>query len=228
MGSLISWFLTGLLFIVTFGVVVVIGGAAILIASALLKIVFAIGPFFILTLMFPITAHLFEKWLGKAMTYIFQIVLAAALMAIVVEVFRQIIGVIDLSETSNQNGLQVSIGVAATGLALYFLIKETAKMGSELGGGLAVEMMSATGLAQAALSPARTAGRMLNPTSSRLDPQTGHKVSGSRLEHLAYGRTMLNPSYRIGLIEQMNRGWKPLPKPGASASKRPTSGSKAP
>lgn len=223
MGTMIAWFLTGLLFIVTFGLVVVIGGGAIIIAASLLKLVFAIGPFFILMLAFPATVHLFKRWIGKALTYIFQIVMVAALMAIVVRVFVHILGSIDLSAASDQNGLQVSLGVAATGVVLYLLTHETTRLAGELGGGVAVEMMSAVGLASAAVAPMRAARNAINPTSYRIDPHTGHKTPGSRLEHIASGRTVVNPVYRRGLLAQMARGWQPPPPVGGSINHRPRS-----
>jgi len=210
-GAFFTWLGVAALFITAFGLVVVSGGAIIVIASGLLKLVFAVGPFFIASLMFPVTAHLFEKWLGKAMTYIFQIIMMAFVMTVAVQVFDYAIGGFKLADAESPNAMQFSMGMVFIGVVLYFYARETARLAGELGGGLAVEMLSAAGMAHATLAPARAAKQLVNPTSTRLDPTTGHRTTASRLEHLAAGRTVAAPVYRQVVLEHMRNGWKKPP-----------------
>ena len=203
MGAFFTWLGVAALFIAAFGLVVVAGGAIIVIASGLLKLVFAVGPLFLLALAFPVTGHLFEKWFAKAMTYMFQIVMMAFVMTVAVEVFEYAISGFNLHAAESPNAMQFSMGMVFIGVVLYVYARETARLAGELGGGLAVEMMTA-----AALAPARTVPRLVNPTSTRLDPTTGHRTPARRLEHLAAGRTVAAPAYRQAVLEQMRQGWK--------------------
>lgn len=53
----------------------------------------------------------------------------------------------------------------------------------------------------------RQAGNAINPTSVRRDLTTGMMASGSRMEHLMAGNTVLNPAYRQALRENLGRNW---------------------
>lgn len=219
-GAFFTWLGVAVLFIIAFGLVVVAGGAIIVIASGLLKLVFAVGPFFIASLMFPVTAHLFEKWLGKALTYIFQIVMMAFVMTVAVQVFEYAMSGFNLNNAESPNAMQFSVGMVFIGAVLYAYARETARLAGELGGSLAVEMLSAAGMTQAALSPMQTARNLVNPVSSRLDPHTGHQTTASRLEHLAMGRSVVVPAYRQVVLERMRNGWKnTASSPGGTVKK---------
>lgn len=210
-GAMCVWLMAGIMIAVSFGLIVIAGGALILIASALLKVVFAVGPFFLLCLMFPITRHFFDRWLGKAMTYMFQVVTVAAVLTIAVRVYESILERVDISRASDQNVLKVALLLYGTALLLYWCMRESARMAGEFGGGLAVDALSLAGIAQQATAPMRAAGRVINPTSTRLDPATGHYVTSSRAGHLAMGRTVVVPAYRQVLLENMRNGWKKPP-----------------
>ena len=232
-GAMCVWLMAGIIIALSFGLMVIAGGAMIFIASALLKIVFALGPFFLLCLMFPMTRSWFDGWFGKAITYIFQIIVVACLMAISLRVYEQIISFIDLSSASDQNVLKVALMLDGTALLLYWCMRESSRFAGDLGGRVAVEALSAAGIAYSVATPARTARNLVNPTSTRLDPTTGRQVTASRLEHVAMGRTVAAPAYRQVLLENMRNGWKKPPggsiQPSSSApaaSSRPAPGSR--
>lgn len=107
--------------------------------------------------------------------------------------------------------LKVALLLYGTALLLYWCMRESARMAGEFGGGLAVEALSLAGITQQATAPMRAAGRVINPTSTRLDPATGHYVTSSRAGHLAMGRTVVVPAYRQVLLENMRNGWKKPP-----------------
>ena len=233
MGTMINWYLVAGLCYLAFFWVVVMGGAAIVIASGLLKLVFAVGPLFIMALMFPATEKFFDRWLGKAMTYIFQIIMVGAMMAIAVRVLTEAVGMIDFSQQSEQNALLVALSLVSTGAMLYARTLKAADLAGDFGGAVAVGMLDAAGAAQATLAPMRAARNVVNPTSTRLDPTTGHRTTASRLEHIAMGRTVAVPAYRQVLLENMRNGWKKPPggsiQPSSSApaaSSRPAPGSR--
>ncbi len=220
-GAICIWLMAGIIIAASFGLIVIAGGAMIFIASALLKVVFAVGPFFLLCLMFPITRPWFDGWFGKAVTYIFQIIVVASLMAISLRVYEYIIGAIDLGDASDQNVLKVALMLDGAALLLYWCMRESARLAGDLGGRVAAEALSAAGIAYSAATPVRTARHLVNPTSTRLDPQTGHQITSSRLGHLAAGRTVAAPAYRQATLERMRNGWKKPPggsiQPASSA-----------
>jgi type IV secretion system protein VirB6 len=54
---------------------------------------------------------------------------------------------------------------------------------------------------------AKGAGNMVNPVSTRRDLQSGMMVSGTRLDHLMAGNTVLNPAYRQALRDNIRSNW---------------------
>lgn len=73
-GTLIRWYSVAVCLFFSFALIVVMGGIVILMTSVLLKVLFAIGPLFILCLLWPVTARFFDQWFSQTLTYLFKIV----------------------------------------------------------------------------------------------------------------------------------------------------------
>ena len=215
MGAALGWWFCGVA--IGLGAVgfTLLGGAIIIMAKFSLAALFALGPVFIMCLMWPATARFFDAWFSQAMNYVFTIVIAALFMSFALAAFDKFVDGADVSGDGTNSPLFAALQiVGCTGIFAYLLLKS-----SEIAGGLAGgasmaaltirQMVSpATATAHAVSGGATSMGRIVNPISNRLDPKTGLQTSSSRAEHLYMGRTILNPAYRKAVTDHRteNRG----------------------
>ncbi|WP_241235982.1 type IV secretion system protein [Xanthomonas sp. BRIP62411] len=77
-------------------------GAMIVASKTLLELLFGIGPFFIMLLMWPATRAFFDRWFGEVITAILQIALVSAVLAFAMKIFVAVVGAtnIDSAEAS--------------------------------------------------------------------------------------------------------------------------------
>lgn len=191
-------------------------GAMIIVAKAALALLFGIGPFFIMALMYPVTAKWFDSWLGQVLTNIFSIALLATCLSFAVKIFETFVSAVDLN--GDQNTLFTALQIATLSWVLMWTLKHVNQIGAGLAGGISSSAITfgqmAAGAARGLTAPGRgmkAAANTLNPQSTRLDPTTGFQTTSSRLEHMAMGRTVLNPAYRQGLRDKIEKGWSEAP-----------------
>ena len=101
-------------------------------------------------------------------------------------------------------------------LILSWIAMQAGNMASGLAGGVSTSALSLRQIASGAMSPARAVGaahNAVNPTSTRLDPRTGHQTTARRAEHLAMGRSVWarNPAYREAIKERLASAWAKQP-----------------
>lgn len=219
MGMMLGEGLNAIIIAVATGLLAIPAGGMIVVAKAGLTLMLGIGPFFIALLLWPVTAKFFDSWFGQVMTYILRIALVAAVMGLIFKGFDAIVNSVDLD--SDQNTLFTSLVLLTFTSVMFWLVQEVNNVAGQLAGGISSAAVTLRGMAQGAIAPARmasAAGRMLNPTSTRLDPRTGHQTTAGRLEHLAMGRSLWarNPAYREAVAERLRTAWRPE---GGSMSK---------
>lgn len=211
-GATLSWWGAALLICLGTLVFALIGGVNIIIAKFSLAIMFALGPLFILCLMFPITAKFFDGWFGQVLNYIFSVVILALIMSFGVVAFDHFVSGVNLNvdASGGQNPFMVAAQVLGLTVALGWIAMQAKGMASGLAGGVALQAMSLRQIVAPAASVMRPIARPLNPLaqSTRLDPRTGHQTSGARAEHFLMGRTPWNPAYRNAVKERIAEGWK--------------------
>lgn len=208
-GAALSWW--GAALCISLGALVfaLIGGVNIIIAKFALAIMFALGPLFILCLMFPVTAKFFDSWLGQVLNYIFTVVILALIMSFGVVAFDHFVNGVNLNvdASGGQNPFMVGMQVLGLTVALGWIAMRAEGMASGLAGGVAMQAMSLRQI----VAPAASALRKVSPLaqSTRLDPRTGHQTTASRVEHLAMGRSVWarNPAYRAAVKERIQQAW---------------------
>ncbi len=200
-------------------------GAMIVVAKAALTLLFGIGPFFIMALMYPVTAKWFDSWLGQVLTNIFSIALLAACLSFAVKIFEVFVTTVDLN--SEQNPLFTSLQIVTLAIVLMYLLRRANDIGAALAGGVSSSAITFGQMTAGAIggltAPGRTmagVARTINPQSTRLDPTTGFQTTSSRMEHAAMGRTLANPAYRQGLRNKMESSWGKAPGGSVSGNSR--------
>ena len=211
-GSIILWYSVAIIVMASSVIVTLIGGTIVLTATLLLKIMFAVGPLFIMCLMFPPTARFFDNWFAQVMNYTLKIVLIAITIAFANEIFNRIIMAVDFDGDGNAAMMAIQLFIAS--YLLYRVLLEVGGVASALAGGVSMSVLSLGQLAAAALAPASLMTRtgaavrnVIDPVTTRRDLQSGMMTTARRSNHLVAGNTALNPAYRQHIIKNIGRNW---------------------
>jgi len=208
--SALGWLLAGLIVAISAVYVNVLGGTTIIVAKFSLMVMFALGPLFIMCLMFPITARFFDNWFSQVMNYILTIVIMAIVMAFAIKAYDAFIGGTNFSDIGDVNPITVALQVCALSGVLGWIISQAGGMASGLAGGLSMAAMTVGQFAApvlSSMSAAKKTGNIINPQKTRRDMTSGKIVTASRASHLLAGNTMLNPAYRQSVKENLTNNW---------------------
>ncbi|EII7348621.1 type IV secretion system protein [Salmonella enterica subsp. enterica serovar Kentucky] len=139
--------------IMLFGGAVVIVVAFLLLASKIATTaLLAIGPIFIVGLLFNATQRFFEAWLSQVMNFGMLLILGSAIGRMVVEVSEHF-----LNRMQSSTGDLTQVGVAGGLIGFFALcvlfLKTVPAMASALGGGVALATQGALGSAMNAMRP---------------------------------------------------------------------------
>ena len=134
-GSALAWVIAGI--VVALGTVLVslLGGAVIIVAKFSLAIMFALGPLFIVCLMFPATARFFDLWFSQVMNYVLTIVIIATIMSFAMKAFDAFIAEAQFSTYSDQNPMFSALQIGTlSGILCWIICKRITWLRAWLGG----------------------------------------------------------------------------------------------
>ena len=209
-GAAIGWAIAGLTVGAGTLAISVLGAGVVVVAKFSLAIVFGLGPFFILCLMFPVTARFFDAWVAQVLNYTFTVVIMAVVMSFAMKAFDTFIAASDFSGSGDDSPMWAALQIAAVCGVLFWIIAQVGGIASGLAGGVS---MAAMGMRQFAmpvtgsLSAARGAANLVNPASTRRDMQSGQMVTARRANHLMAGNTAWNPAYRQHVMGNSFKNW---------------------
>ena len=201
--------------VVMFGTILmtIIGGAIMLLSKVALTMIFAVSPFFIAGLFFPITARFADAWINQALNYILVSVFVLFTMSITNALFLQVANAIIAAVQADSAAFPALLTGEMLVLACinFFVLKQVPAIASGLAGGATSAGASLVGMAvgvktaaQWATNPAAAAVNAINPMQSKFDPTTGGNVTARRATHHAMGRSMItNSNYRNMMLRRM-------------------------
>jgi len=208
--SAFGWLIAALVVAIGTSLVTILGGATVIVAKFSLAIMFAVGPLFIMCLLWPMTAKFFDSWFGQVLNYTLTVVFVAVVMSFAMVGYDAFIQGANFAGEGNDNPLFAALQIGVLTGILMFIIYQVGGMASGLAGGISMTAMTLRQIASpvtGARNAAMGMGHALNPVSTRRDLQSGMMTSGSRMDHLSAGNTVLNPAYRQALRENMGRNW---------------------
>ncbi len=209
-GSVIGWGFAGLIVAAGTVLVAMLGGGVIIVAKFSLAIMFALGPLFIMALMFPVTARFFDSWFSQVMNYVVTIVVMAFIMTFAMKAFDVFIAAADFSGSGETNPMFASLQIGSLTGVLCWIILQATGMASGLAGGISTAAMGIRHLISpvtSSLQAAEGTKAKLNPMKTRRDMQSGMMVTARRANHLVAGNTMWNPAYRQHVISNVGKNW---------------------
>lgn len=134
------------------------GGVTIVVAFLLLAskvattVLLAIGPLFIIGLLFNTTQRFFESWLGMVMNFGMLLILGSAIGRMVIDVSEAFMNIVESSTSSMANMTTCAYLIAFFALGILIL-KQVPAIASALGGGVALATQGALGSAMNAMRP---------------------------------------------------------------------------
>ena len=209
-GSALGWILAGFIVAISTIYVSVLGGTIIIVAKFSLAVMFALGPLFIVSLMFPVTARFFDNWFSQVINYVLTIVIMATVLAFAMKAYDAFMDKTDISGSGDINPIVVALQVCALSGILGWIILQAGSMASGLAGGLSMAAMDMRQLAapvSGSLNAAKGAGSLINPKMTRRDMQSGLMTTASHASHLMSGNTLWNPAYRQYIKSNIGKNW---------------------
>lgn len=134
------------------------GGVAIVVAFLLLAskvattVLLAIGPLFIIGLLFNTTQRFFESWLGMVINFGMLLVLGSAIGRMVIDVSEAFMDIV-ASSTNSMASMTTSAYLIAFFALGILVLKQVPAIASALGGGVALATQGALGSAMNAMQP---------------------------------------------------------------------------
>jgi type IV secretion system protein VirB6 len=209
-GFALCWFFTGIVVAASTVLIAVLGGAVVIVAKFSLAVMFALGPLFIVALMFPVTARFFDSWFSQVMNYVLTIVIMAIVMSFAMKAYDTFIAGADFSGDGDSNPMFAALQIGALTGVFYWIIPQAGGMASGLAGGVSMAAMGIQYLIAplgAAATAAKMAGSFLNPEKTRRDMQSGEMKTARRSTHMLEGNTLWNPAYRQQAIQNIGKDW---------------------
>ena len=209
-GSVLAWAIAGIVVAIGTVLVAMLGGAVVIVAKFSLAVMFALGPLFIVSLMFPATARFFDSWFSQVMNYVLTIVIMAIIMTFAMAAYDSFIKDADFSGAGTTNPLFAALQIGTLTGVLCWIILQAGGMASGLAGGVSMAAMGIRHLISpvtGGLNAAKGVGNMVNPMTTRRDMQSGQMVTARRANHLVAGNTIWNPAYRQHVMSNMGKNW---------------------
>lgn len=209
-GSVLGWVIAGLVVAIGTVLVAILGGAVIIVAKFSLAVMFALGPLFLTSLMFPATARFFDSWFSQVMNYVLTIVIMAIIMTFAMKAYDSFIAGADFSGSGDSNPMFAALQIGTLTGVLCWIILQAGGMAAGLAGGVSMAAMGIRHFMSpvtGGLKAAKGVGDMVNPMTTRRDMQSGQMVTARRANQLVAGNTMWNPAYRQHVMSNMGKNW---------------------
>lgn len=148
-------------FIAIIGFTLAVGAYAaflILLSKVLLSILLALGPIFIILLMFKATQRFFESWFSQVINYGIMVIVSVVLIKLMTEIFSAYLEMaLDWPEVS----MVPTAYIAGSGIISILILRQVPQLAMSLGGGISLASQGFfSAMARKVLPPTGQAGRM--------------------------------------------------------------------
>jgi len=155
--------LTAVAILIWFAAVLATAYGAFLLALSkmALAILLAVGPIFVLLLIFDGTKRFFEAWLGQALNYVFLVILTAGAIKLILTILKQYLDVAAAGAIADPTIDQALPAIVLCVIAALVMM-QLPSIASALGGGVAISTLGAVGWTY---GKAKTTMTAMRPTS---------------------------------------------------------------
>jgi type IV secretion system protein VirB6 len=133
------------------GILVFITASLVLFSSVLTTILLALGPLFIMMLLFQTTKQFFEKWLSALINAAFILILASVIGSLLLSIADSFIG---LTSTAQPPEIGDAFYIVIIFSLLIYFLKQVPELAMAIAGGIALATRGSIGSAMNAIRPA--------------------------------------------------------------------------
>ncbi len=215
-GAMFGWYINAILIAAGFAFVVVVGGVSILVSHSMIKVAFAVGPLFIICMIWPMMARFFDYWLHFVLNHILVVVLTSMMLSISVTVYGDELDKLKISDAS-LNISRASLELLIIAVALYGVMKGVMAMAIRLAGGFSFQFQPASRIAETAKQGALwtaskvgdTAIRLVKRAVARAGKSSSHFSSGQNRGTAPLSGSLYSggskPAYRQATLDYLQK-----------------------
>jgi type IV secretion system protein VirB6 len=196
------------------GIIVTLPAAAMIIcAKAMLLLLIAVGPFFVASLMFPVTSKWFESWFGQIMTQIFTIAFISMISSIA------LVNLITYAGTMNSDTTNYVIGallILTVSALMLWVMYRASNLAAGLAGGVSSSCITfgamagaAMGLGGKAASAAKGVSRGMRKKGISENTSGGQKAAYAVGRGLRSGKEHIQHAYQATAARMRQNSIKP-------------------
>ena len=181
-GAALAWVVAGLIFGLSTAVLAVFGGAITILVQFALAILFALGPLFVLCLMFPQTSGFFDKWLGEVLSFLLQNVVVAIVLSFALSIFLTFLSRAELGK-NGPSPFIAAMQIFVVALVMVYFLWKSGPMVAGLSGGMGSSIVDAVSAYQAGKSVSGAGAKGAKQAASLPKQAVGaaKKMGGSKV-----------------------------------------------
>jgi type IV secretion system protein VirB6 len=112
-----------------------------------LAIILAVGPIFVLLMIFEPTKRFFDAWIGQALNYVFLVMLTAAAIKLILTIIESYLGVANSAGVLADPSISQALPCLVFCLIGTLVMMQLPSIAAALGGGVAISTLGAAGWA---------------------------------------------------------------------------------
>jgi type IV secretion system protein VirB6 len=161
------------------------GAFLLCLAKLCLAVIVAVGPIFVLLTLFDATKRFFDVWLGQALTFVFTVMLTAAVIKLILTIIQQYL--MTSASIIADPSINQAIPLVVICLISALVLMQVQNIAGALGGGVAVGTMGAVGWAYGKTTGAMAAMRPTRLASAAKGVKRDLRVVGNAASSVANG-----------------------------------------
>jgi type IV secretion system protein VirB6 len=183
----LSWIFVTAAIAVTITALFFVAAGLVFLCEIGIAIVAALGPLFVLCLLFPPLANYFDKWLSTFVTLIITTVIAMVSTVVCMRFFQGIVEPANFAAPID-NPMMTSLQIMIAGFVMMFLLKQVPHIANSLAGGVGLHGMELSTM----LSPAKqTYRQVVKPLGNKIE-----KFRDERAQYSA-GKNSIEPDLPV-------------------------------
>jgi len=212
-GTAAGWIIAALVVAIGTLLVTIAGGAMVIVAKFSLALLFAVGPLFIMCLMWPATAKFFDSWFGQVLNYIMTVVFITVVMAFAMVAYDGVVAAAKFDGGGDENPMFAALQIGGITGVLMFIIYQVGGLASGVAGGISMAAMTLRDVARPITAPAKAVSDQLRHNRSEADRkrQLAHydKSAGGGGGSVSKANSGAGAAYKAGLQNLMQRQNRP-------------------
>ncbi|MCO6521229.1 MULTISPECIES: type IV secretion system protein [Snodgrassella] len=190
-GTILAFYITAIVMGIATVLMVVLGGALVMLSKIALAVILGLSPFFIVGWMFPMTAKWADAWLNQALNYALLSSIVLFILTIGITFFdHEATTLARMVSTGNSFPVKVLLHVVVISLVVLHVLKQAPEIAAGLAGGAASAGASLVGMGRGVSATVKGASNAYYGTKAKAKEGYTSVKSGGRKIAAAVSRVL--------------------------------------